>query len=69
MINEVVPVSESITHVAVTTSVFFTLAITLVRHTAVCQPFTYQVQTNNIIFRELSKGRKIKVESLRVECY
>ena len=49
LINRILPVSDSLAHVGVTASVFLTLAITLERHTAVCQPLTYQVQNNALI--------------------
>ncbi|XP_023331090.1 FMRFamide receptor isoform X2 [Eurytemora carolleeae] len=40
----VLPISDSLAHVAVTASVFFTVAISLERHTAVCSPLTYQAR-------------------------
>merc|ERR1719318_2200585 len=44
LLSSLVPVSDSLCHIAVTASVFLTIAITVERFYAVCSPFTYQTR-------------------------
>ena len=43
-LSTLVPVSDGLCHIAVTASVFLTIAITVERFYAVCSPFTYQTR-------------------------
>jgi hypothetical protein len=49
LLSSLVPVSDGLCHIAVTASVFLTIAITVERFYAVCSPFTYQT-------REVERG-------------